>query len=80
MVLHTDEFEAGLGKHVTSLRDSCLEKWLKAGVPVWAVAEGAGATPSRLALRYPHCFRLEDAEVDWDHLAKIIALPDVPKS
>ncbi|MFC5253418.1 tyrosine-type recombinase/integrase [Streptomyces nigrescens] len=79
-VLRPDELEAGLGEHVTSLRDSCLEKWLNAGVPVWGVAEWAGVTPSWLALRYPHCFRAEDTEVDWDHLAQVMALPDSLKS
>ncbi|MER6304896.1 hypothetical protein [Streptomyces sp. NPDC001657] len=79
-VLRPDELEAGLGEYVTSLRDSCLEKWLNAGVLVWDVAEWAGVTPSWLALRYPYRFRAEDTEVDWDHLAQVRALPDSLKS
>ncbi|MGH3310502.1 MAG: hypothetical protein ACRDP3_07935 [Streptomyces sp.] len=79
-VLRPDEAEAGLGEHVTSLRDSCLEKWLKAGVPAWSVAEWAGLNPSWLALRFPHCFRLDGDAVDWDHLAKATALPGSHKS
>jgi integrase len=79
-VLRPDEVEAGFAEHVTSLRDSTLEKWLKAGVPAWDVAEWAGVTASWLAMRYPHCFRLEDVELDWAHLAKLMALPEALKS
>ncbi|WP_260462498.1 MULTISPECIES: hypothetical protein [unclassified Streptomyces] len=28
---------------------------------------------SWLALRYPHRFRLEDVELDWGHLAEVMA-------
>ncbi|MFJ9559453.1 hypothetical protein ACIRQQ_05350 [Streptomyces fuscichromogenes] len=74
-VLRPDELAAGLGERVTSLRESCLEKWLKAGVPAWGVAEWSGVTASWLAVRYPHCFRLEDVELDWAHLTEVMALP-----
>ncbi|MFE9449764.1 tyrosine-type recombinase/integrase [Streptomyces sp. NPDC006739] len=79
-VLRPDEVAAGLGEHVASLRDSCLESWLKAGVPAWGVAEWSGVTASWLAVRYPHCFRLEDVELDWAHLTEVMALPDELKS
>lgn len=75
-VLTPDEVTAGLGERVTSLRDSCLDAWLKAGVPAWGVAEWAGVSASWLALHYPHRFRLEDVDLDWDHLAEVMALPD----
>lgn len=50
-------------------------QWLRMGVSPFVVAELAGVNPSRLALRYPHCFRAEKAEIDWDHLAEAMALP-----
>lgn len=78
-VLRPDELEAGLGEHVTILRDSCLDVWLKAGVPVLGVAEWAGLRASWLALRYPHCFRLQDVKLDRGHLPKVMALPDALK-
>ncbi|QNT90522.1 integrase [Streptomyces griseofuscus] len=78
-VLSPDEVQAGLGEQVSSLRDSCLDRWLEAGVPVWGVAEWAGVSASWIALRYPHRFRLEDAEIDWDHLEEILRLPDIPE-
>ncbi|MEV6377929.1 tyrosine-type recombinase/integrase [Streptomyces sp. NPDC051773] len=74
-VLSPDEVRAGLGEQVSSLRDSCLDHWLKAGVPAWGVAEWAGVSASWVALRYPHRFRLEDVEVDWDHLEEIMGFP-----
>ncbi|MFD6375546.1 hypothetical protein ACFWFS_01305 [Streptomyces albidoflavus] len=78
-VLSPDEMQAGLGEQVSSLRDSCLDRWLEAGVPAWGVAEWAGVSASWIALRYPHRFRLEDVEIDWDHLEEILRLPDIPK-
>lgn len=75
VVLSPDEVEAGLGERITSLRDSRLDMWLKARVPVWAVAEWAGVSASWLALRYPHHFCPDDVEVDWGHLAEVMALP-----
>ncbi|MGW2922484.1 tyrosine-type recombinase/integrase [Streptomyces angustmyceticus] len=78
-VLSPDEVQAGLGEQVSSLRDSCLDRWLKAGVPAWGVAEWAGVSASWIALRYPHRFRLEDVEIDWDHLEEIMGLPDFPE-
>ncbi|MEU3032764.1 tyrosine-type recombinase/integrase [Streptomyces incarnatus] len=78
-VLSPDEVQAGLGEQVSSLRDSCLYRWLEAGVPVWGVAEWAGVSASWIALRYPHRFRLEYAEIDWDHLEEILRLPDIPE-
>jgi integrase len=65
-----------LGEPITILRESCLVKWLKMGISSVTVAEWAGVSPRWLALRYPYCFRLEDAEVDWDRLAEVMALPD----
>ncbi|MEV7380978.1 hypothetical protein [Streptomyces lydicus] len=78
-VLSPDEVQAGLGEQVSSLRDSCLDCWLKAGVPAWGVAEWAGVSASWIGLRYPHRFRLEDVEFDWDHLEEIMGLPDFPE-
>ncbi|MET7684047.1 tyrosine-type recombinase/integrase [Streptomyces sp. NPDC005423] len=78
-VLSPDEVQAGLGKQVSSLRDSCLDRWLGAGVPAWGVAEFAGVSASWIALRYPHRFRLEDIEIDWDHLEEILRLPGIPE-
>ncbi|MEU5213671.1 tyrosine-type recombinase/integrase [Streptomyces sp. NPDC020742] len=78
-VLSSDEVKAGLGEQVSSLRDSCLDRWLEAGVPAWGVAEWAGMSASWIALRYPHRFRLEDVEIDWDHLEEILRLPVVPE-
>ncbi|MFD5656840.1 tyrosine-type recombinase/integrase [Streptomyces hirsutus] len=65
-----------LGEPISILRESCLVKWLGMGVSCFAVAEVAGVTPSWLALRYPHCFRVENVEIDWDHLAGAMALPE----
>lgn len=78
-VLSPDEFQAGVGEKVSSLRDSSLDAWLKAGVPVWGVAEWAGVSASWIALRYPHHFRLEDVKIDWDHLAETLRLPNTSK-
>lgn len=78
-VLSPDEVQAGLGEQVSSLRDSCLDRWLEAGVPAWGVAEWAGVSASWIALRYPHRFRLEDIEIDWEHLEEILRLPDTPE-
>jgi integrase len=69
-----------LGEPVPILRESCLVKWLRTGTSPVTVAQWAGVTPSWLALRYPHCFRMADAEIDWDHLAEATALPDSLKS
>lgn len=65
-----------LEEPISILRESCLVEWLKMGIPSVTVAEWAGLNPSWLALRYPHCFRAEGAEIDWDHLAEAMALPD----
>ncbi|MFM9596020.1 tyrosine-type recombinase/integrase [Streptomyces scabiei] len=78
-VLSPGEVQAGLGEQVSSLRDGCLDRWLKAGVPAWGVAEWAGVSASWIALRYPHRFRLEDVAIDWDHLEEILRLPDTPE-
>ncbi|MBB5937671.1 hypothetical protein FHS42_004752 [Streptomyces zagrosensis] len=78
-VLSSGEVRAHLGERVSSLRDSCLDRWLEAGVPAWGVAEWGGVSASWIALRYPHRFRLEDIELDWDHLEEILRLPDVPE-
>ncbi|MFD5240001.1 tyrosine-type recombinase/integrase [Streptomyces tendae] len=78
-VLSPGEVQAGLGEQVSSLRDSCLDRWLEAGVPAWGVAEWGGVSASWVAVRYPHRFRLEDVEIDWDHLEEILRLPDIPK-
>ncbi|MET8564691.1 tyrosine-type recombinase/integrase [Streptomyces flaveolus] len=76
-VLSSAEVQAGLGEKVSSLRDSCLDRWLESGVPAWGVAEWAGVSASWVALRYPHRFRLEDVEIDWDHLEEILCFPDI---
>lgn len=78
-VLSPDEVQAGLGEQVSSLRDSCMDRWLESSVPAWVGAEWAGVSASWIALRYPHRFRPEDVEIDWDHLEEIMALPDVPE-
>ncbi|MGW7339524.1 tyrosine-type recombinase/integrase [Streptomyces sp. NPDC054808] len=78
-VLSPGEVQAGLGEQVSSLRDSCLDRWLEAGVPAWGVAEWGGVSASWVAVRYPHRFRLEDVEIDWDHLEEILRLSDIPK-
>lgn len=76
-VLPRDErYSWRLGEPISILRESCLVKWLGMGVSCFAVAELAGVTPSWLAQRYPHCFRAESAEIDWDHLAEVTALPE----
>ncbi|AOT61503.1 tyrosine-type recombinase/integrase [Streptomyces rubrolavendulae] len=69
-----------LGEPISILRESCLVKWLSMGISPVTVAEWAGVTPSWLALRYPHCFRTEKAEIDWDRMAEVMALPDLPSS
>ncbi|PNE38507.1 tyrosine-type recombinase/integrase [Streptomyces noursei] len=80
-VLPRDElYSWRLGEPISILRESCMVKWLRAGISAVTVAEWAGVNPSWLALRYPYCFRSEDVEIDWDHLAEITALPDVRKS
>ncbi|MFF9556400.1 tyrosine-type recombinase/integrase [Streptomyces albus] len=78
-VLSPDEVQAGLGEQVSSLRDSCLDRWLEAGVPAWGVAEWAGVSASWIALRYPHRFRLEDIKIDWGHMEEILRLPEIPE-
>lgn len=50
------------------------------GISPFAVAELAGVTPSWLALRYRHCFRVEDAGIDWDRLEDVMGLPESLKS
>jgi integrase len=78
-VLSPDEVQAGVGKRVSSLRDSSLDAWLKAGVSAWGVAEWAGVSASWIALRYPHRFRLEDVEIDWSRLTEALRLPNTSK-
>jgi hypothetical protein len=46
------------------------------GISPFAVAELAGVTPVWLAFRYPYRFRREDVDIDWDHLAKAMSLPE----
>ncbi|MFB7632720.1 tyrosine-type recombinase/integrase [Streptomyces sp. NPDC056149] len=80
-VLPRDElYSWRLGEPISILRESCLVKWLRMGISSVTVAEWAGESPSWLALRYPYCFRSADVEIDWDHLAEVVALPDVLKS
>ncbi|MFJ2257311.1 tyrosine-type recombinase/integrase [Streptomyces sp. NPDC087844] len=79
-VLSPNEVEVGLGKHVASLRDFRVATWLTADIPPWAVAEWVGMTANWVAVRYPHCFRTGRAEIDWDYLAEVLALPDVSTS
>ncbi|WUX57233.1 site-specific integrase [Streptomyces niveus] len=80
-VLPRDErYSWRLGEPISILRESCLVKWLGMGISPFTVAELAGVTPSWLALRYPHCFRVEDAEIDWGRLADVMALPESVKS
>lgn len=61
-VLPRDElYSWRLGEPISILRESCLAEWLRMGISSFAVAELAGVTPDWLALRYPYCFRREDA-------------------
>ncbi|WP_030017930.1 tyrosine-type recombinase/integrase [Streptomyces monomycini] len=64
-----------LGEPVTILLESCLVMWLKMGISPVTVAEWAGVSPKWLALRYPYCFRTEEAEAGSEHLTKATALP-----
>ncbi|WP_326685013.1 site-specific integrase [Streptomyces microflavus] len=80
-VLPRDEqYSWRLGEPISILRESCLVKWLGMGISPFTVAELAGVTPSWLALRYPHCFGVEDAEIDWDRLEDVMGLPEPLKS
>ncbi|QIY58018.1 MULTISPECIES: tyrosine-type recombinase/integrase [Streptomyces] len=80
-VLPRDErYSWRLGEPISILRETCLVNWLQAGVSCIAVAELAGVTPSWLAMRYPYCFRVGEAVIDWDQLAELMALPESPKS
>lgn len=80
-VLPRDErYSWRLGESISILRESCLVKWLGMGISPFAVAELAGVTPSWLALRYPHCFRVENAELDWDRLEDVMGFPESLKS
>ncbi|MEE1845179.1 tyrosine-type recombinase/integrase [Streptomyces sp. NPDC088190] len=80
-VLPRDErYSWRLGEPISILRESCLVKWLAMGTSPFTVAELASVNPSWLALRYPHCFRVEDAEIDWDRLADVMGLPESMKS
>lgn len=80
-VLPRDElYSWRLGEPISILRESRLVKWLGMGISPFAVAELAGVTPSWLALRYPHCFRVEDADVDWDRLDDVMDLPESLRS
>ncbi|MBT2450376.1 tyrosine-type recombinase/integrase [Streptomyces sp. ISL-43] len=71
-----DLFFRRLGEPVSILRDSRLAEWLRLGISPFAVAEWAGVKASWLSVRYPHCFRVQGTEIDWDHLAEVMALPD----
>ncbi|MGV4886409.1 tyrosine-type recombinase/integrase [Streptomyces viridosporus] len=76
-VLPRDElYSWRLGEPISILRESCMVKWLRAGISSVTVAEWAGVSANWLALRYPHCFRQEDVEVDWGRLAEVMALPN----
>jgi integrase len=76
-VLPRDElYSWRLGEPISILRESCLAEQLRMGISPFAVAELAGVTPVWLALRYPYCFRREDVDIDWDHLAKAMSLPE----
>ncbi|MGW1233008.1 tyrosine-type recombinase/integrase [Streptomyces californicus] len=80
-VLPRDEqYSWRLGEPISILRESCLVKWLGMGISPFAVAELAGVTPSWLALRYPHCFRVENVGIDWDRLEDVMGLPESVKS
>ncbi|AWL41043.1 MULTISPECIES: site-specific integrase [unclassified Streptomyces] len=73
-VLPRDErYSWRLGEPISILRESGLVKWLGMGISPFTVAELAGVTPSWLVLRYPHCFRVEDAEIDRDRLEAVMA-------
>ncbi|MFD7078565.1 hypothetical protein [Streptomyces sp. NPDC059918] len=65
------------GEPVSILRDSRIAAWLKLGISPFAIAEWADVSASWLAVRYPYCFGMQDAEIDWDHLAEVMALPDL---
>lgn len=73
VLLRDERYSWRLGEPISILRESCLVKWLGMGISPFTVAELAGVTPSWLALRYPHCFRVEDAEIDRDRLEAVMA-------
>ncbi|MEU7258569.1 tyrosine-type recombinase/integrase [Streptomyces rimosus] len=64
-----------LGEPIAILRESHLVMWLKMGTSPVTVAEWGGVSPKWLALRYPYCFRTEEAEVGSEHLTQVTALP-----
>ncbi|WEO94629.1 site-specific integrase [Streptomyces sp. FXJ1.172] len=73
-VLPRDElYSWRLGESISILRESCLVEWLRIGISPLAVAELAGVTPAWLALRYPYCFRREEADIDWGRLEEAMA-------
>ncbi|TKA06429.1 hypothetical protein [Actinacidiphila oryziradicis] len=79
-VLPRDElYSWRLGEPISILRESRLTEWLKMGISSFAVAELAGVTPDWLALRYPYCFHDKDVDIDWDRLAKAMALPKLKR-
>ncbi|WP_369392466.1 tyrosine-type recombinase/integrase [Streptomyces sp. CG1] len=76
-VLPRDELHSWRsGEPVSILRESRLAEWLRMGISSVTVAELAGVTPVWLELRYPYCFRRENVDIDWDHLAEAMSLPD----
>ncbi|MET8217566.1 tyrosine-type recombinase/integrase [Streptomyces hirsutus] len=80
-VLPWDErYSWRLGEPISILREFCLVRWLQTGVSCFTVAELAGVTPSWLAMRYPYCFRVENAVIDWGQLAEAKAVPEALKS
>ncbi|MFF7838232.1 tyrosine-type recombinase/integrase [Streptomyces ossamyceticus] len=79
-VLPRDElYSWRLGEPITILRESRLAEWLRIGISSFTVAELAGVAPVWLALRYPYCFGGEDVDIDWDRLAKAMALPKLKR-
>ncbi|MEV6480093.1 tyrosine-type recombinase/integrase [Streptomyces sp. NPDC051576] len=79
-VLPQDElYQWRLGEPISILRDSRLVQWLRMGIPAATVAEWAGMTPGWLAMRYPYCFRTENADTDLDRLSMVSVLPDVSR-
>ncbi|MEU5838360.1 tyrosine-type recombinase/integrase [Streptomyces diacarni] len=80
-VLARDElYSWRLGEPISILRETCLVRWLQAGVSRFAVAELAGVTPNWLAMRYPYCFRVENDMIDRGQLSENMAVPESLKS
>ncbi|MEV6147562.1 hypothetical protein [Streptomyces sp. NPDC051992] len=82
-VLQAHELDSSLGRHASALRDARIAAWLKDGDQtaghILAVAECAGMSAPRLAVRFANCLRKPTRdEIPWDRLEAALALPDLP--